>query len=57
MAERHSCAACGQSFSSKGEADDHAQKVHGDGAKKDGGEATDPRRVQPRQRPPLSGGR
>lgn len=47
MAERHSCAACGQSFSSKSEAEDHAQKVHGDGAKKDGEASTE-------RRPPLA---
>lgn len=39
MAERHSCPACGASFGSQREADDHSVKVHGGVAAKKGGEA------------------
>jgi hypothetical protein len=38
MAEQHACAACGQSFGSKRELDDHNMKSHGEMGKK-GGEA------------------
>lgn len=39
MAEGMTCPACGQRFGTQREADDHKQKMHGEGGKKAGDEA------------------